>query len=163
MQSNRQFPAFILYALWALCTNEINIVVVKPLVQDFQILGVTIIVIVLALWVLSIPVHHRKQWIGYTLFTLLLGQLFLHAFARGHGVPEVILGACGLFITAWAFTRLPPYFLLISALFVFIEGLYPFSAQTASHLRPILALLLIVWILAGFVFGFNAQRKSYRM
>ena len=161
--------AWLVLALWALCVTFLNIFVVKPLVLHFAVLGVLMVMTAGALWLVSIPIAYRKTWVVLTMFDLLLSQgLSGGALVHWHIAMETILAVIGLFALAWMVTRVQLRLIIISGLFVVpaaviaslhlpmsTEGLYALSGLVS-------AVLLGVWIAAGFALRFRRKKALVR-
>lgn len=65
---------WLVYLLWALFVNGFNMWVIGPLVKDLALLGVIAVLLIILVWLTSIPAYARKKWITFTVFALLLGQ-----------------------------------------------------------------------------------------
>lgn len=95
------------YLFWALFVNACNVWIVKPLVLDFSILGVVAVVLLVVLWLTSIPKLYRKKWIVFSLFSLLLGDGISELTVKPP-ISAILLGVLmifGLVALAWLFAR----------------------------------------------------------
>lgn len=66
----------LVYALWAVFVNAVNIWIITPLVLDYAAIGLAALVVLVLVWIFSIPRASRRRWIGFTLFSLILGSGF---------------------------------------------------------------------------------------
>lgn len=97
------------YLFWGLFVNACNVWIVKPLVLDLAIFGVAAVLIIVVLWMTSIPRAYRKAWIVFTLFCLLIGDGFSELSSRPilSGVLLGIVMIVGLTVLARLFVRVP--------------------------------------------------------
>ncbi|QSO50264.1 O-antigen ligase family protein [Alicyclobacillus curvatus] len=156
-------------AFWALSVTFLNIFVVRPLILYLGVLGVLILMIAAALWLVSIPPTHRKAWVMLTMFDLLLSQgLSGGALVHWHIAFETILAVFGLFALAWMVTRVHLRLIIISGLFVIpasvIGSLHlPISMHGLYALSGIVsAVLLAAWIVGGFTLRYRLQKALVR-
>lgn len=99
---------WLLFILWALLVNAVNVWFIGPLVQDYTILGVCSVFAMAALWLTSIPARFRRRWISFTIFSMLLGS-GLASLAFYPLLRRIELGflmALGLFLIAWLFGKI---------------------------------------------------------
>jgi len=121
-----QIYQWVLFASWALFVNAINEWILGPMVKDFAVFGVFVVVMLLVLWLVSIPKAKRRSWIGFTIFSLLLGQgMSSVAYYPVHTrVGLEILMFVGLLTVVWAFTRIRILTLLAPSLAVLLANAY---------------------------------------
>ena len=96
--------------------------IIRPLAEDFALLGVAAIVVLAVLWVTSVPTKYRRVWIGFTIFSLLVGD-GLGEIATKSWLPKVawsLVTILGLTVIGWAFTRFKYRYFLGSALVLLI-------------------------------------------
>ncbi len=120
MTQQRKIKRFtwLLYILWALFANVINAWMIVPLVEDYALLGVLAVVGILIIWLTSVPASARKQWIPFTIFSLLLCQGFswLTFYPWPRRVIFSFIMFVGLFVITWLFTKIKATTVLISGL-----------------------------------------------
>ncbi len=95
---------WILYLLWALFINMCNIWLIGPLVEDYSILGVISLFVILGIWLISIPPKWRKKWITFTLFAIMLGTGYssLSYYPTGHRVVlTIVISVLLIVLAAW--------------------------------------------------------------
>lgn len=125
-----KYYAFVLYILWALFVNALNVWIITPLVEDYALLGVFSVLLIIVVWLTSIPARMRKKWITFTIFSLLLGQGFssLVFYPLPRRVLFGIIMFVGLYVIAWLFAKIGAKTLLISGLaVVVVNSLLPVS------------------------------------
>ncbi|MDP9729795.1 hypothetical protein ACOJUR_07385 [Alicyclobacillus tolerans] len=121
---------WIVYLLWALFVNAMNLWVVKPLVEDFALLGVLAVIVIIVLWLTTIRIQSRKKWITFTLFALLLGQGIssVSFYPTGLRVLFTVIMLLGLCILAIWFTKAGWKTVLVSAAAILLVNLWlPYS------------------------------------
>ncbi|MCF8564914.1 O-antigen ligase family protein [Alicyclobacillus tolerans] len=108
---------WLLTGFWALCVNEVNIWLIKPMVLHFAVLGVLAVMAMSALWLVSIPPGYRKTWVELTIFDLLVGQVLSYAFVlHWHFVVHTVLAVVGLLALSWIVIKMRMSRLLVSGL-----------------------------------------------
>jgi hypothetical protein len=118
------------YLLWSVFVNACNIWLLTPLVQDYGILGVVADVLIVVIWLLGLPSSHRRRWVTFTLFSLLLGQGL--ASVTGDELAKRIVLAVVMCLAliglTWWFGRVRPLRLLLTAVvLVVVNSLVPFT------------------------------------
>lgn len=118
------------YLCWAVFVNACNVWLMTPLVQDYGILGVVAVFIIVIVWLLCLPGSRRKRWVTFTLFSLLLGQ-GLSAVAMDALTMRIVIGiimCIALIVLAALFARVKLLRLCCTAvLLVIVNLLVPFS------------------------------------
>ncbi|MCL6548148.1 MAG: hypothetical protein K6T30_04470 [Alicyclobacillus sp.] len=127
------------YLLWAVFVNACNVWLITPLAQDYAVLGIICIFIIVTAWLTSIPAAARKKWISFTVFSLLAGQAF-SALAFYDWAPRVklsIVAGVGLMLVAWAFGRVRWLPLAVSCVGLWLANLFLPLADWSflSHFR----------------------------
>jgi hypothetical protein len=125
-----RYYAFVVYVLWALFVNALNVWVISPLVEDYALLGVVGVVLIALVWLSSIPAVLRKKWVVFTLFSLLLGQGFssLTFYPLPRRILFGIIMFVGLYLIAWLFGKIGAKTLFLSGLVVVLaNSLLPIS------------------------------------
>ncbi len=120
--TKKQIWTWLLFLAWAVFVNACNVWIIRPLAEDFALLGVAAIVVLAVLWVTSVPTKYRRVWIGFTIFSLLVGD-GLGEIATKSWLPKVawsLVTILGLTVIGWAFTRFKYRYFLGSALVLLI-------------------------------------------
>lgn len=119
-----QAHQWILLSFWALFVNAINMWLLGPLVKDLAVFGVLAVLTILGLWLMSIPKASRRKWIGFTIFSLLLGQglasVAFYPVRTEIGLGILMFG--GLLVVVWIYTRIRILTLLIPSLVVLLAN-----------------------------------------
>ncbi|RIV29402.1 hypothetical protein D2Q93_00745 [Alicyclobacillaceae bacterium I2511] len=99
----RKTAIWLAFLSWALFVNAVYVWLIEPLVQDFAVLGVFAVFVIAVLWMWGIPRRHRRIWIGYTLFSLMLGNGLTELMSTGmrHQLIYGLLMVLGLTLLAW--------------------------------------------------------------
>lgn len=119
MTKRRKFGlTWLLYIVWALFINAINVWIIIPLAEDFAILGVVAIVVLVVLWLTSIPQSSRRRWISFSLYSLMLGYGLssISNYPIAERIEIGILMIVGLLVIAWLFARVKALYLSLAAL-----------------------------------------------
>ena len=114
------------YLLWALFVNACDVWIVRPLLLDYAAIGMVGLVVLVLLWLFSIPKAYRRRWLGFTLFSLLLGNgvsNILYNPSLGSIVLLVVM-VIGLTFIAWLMARVRITRLLTGALALIIANLW---------------------------------------
>lgn len=113
------------YLFWALFVNACNVWMIKPLVQDFSILGVAAVMAIVALWWTSLPRSSRRKWVTFTLFSLFLGDGISELTLKSPfvAVSMGILMVLGLIVVAWWFARVRVRFLFATSILLVLANL----------------------------------------
>ncbi len=125
VQSKNRYYTFVWYILWALFVNALNAWIVTPLVEDYALLGVVAVVLIIVIWLTSIPSYSRKKWITFTIFSLLLGQGFssLVFYPLPRRILFGIIMFAGLYLIAWWFAKIGAKTLFFSGLVVVLANI----------------------------------------
>lgn len=125
MTKSRRFPmTWALYLFWAIFINVVNEWMIIPLAEDYAIFGVTAVVLLILLWLTSIPTSQRRRWITFTLYSLLLGY-GLSKISYYPLVPRIGLGlimTLGLFSLTWFYARVKVSYLALSGFVLFLAS-----------------------------------------
>lgn len=62
------------YLLWAVFVNAVNVWILAPITEDYAILGLIGVALIVVIWLLGLPVSSRRRWVVFTMFSLLIGQ-----------------------------------------------------------------------------------------
>lgn len=155
----REFQSW-MFILWALSVNFINGWLVKPLVQHFQVFGVLLIMAVIAIWLVSIPPTQRKQWVSFTLYTLLLFQALttVHSPVLAVTILLNVLSILGLALLLWLFSRVSAAVFVVATVLVGVWAYLPWEAikgapkATGSPSGQIAAaVLLVLWLVLSWL------------
>ncbi len=149
---------WVLFVLWAVCANAINVWLVKPIVNELAIVGILFVMIATGLWLVSLPVPYRKKWVQLTIFDLLFGQSVSYGMDHPHFIAQTICSVIGLLLITWIMTRIRIQWLLISAIFDLVVLL-----KVPNHvwrLEITASLLLGMWILGGFAIRYRLRECS---
>src|SRR5579875_2298240 len=108
---------WLVYVLWAIFVNVVNAWIITPLVEDFAFLGVIGVLAIVVIWLSSIRRDSRKRWIGFTIFSLMLGQglSWLAFYPLQTRIPLGLIMFVGLFVVTWLFTKVSFRTLLVSS------------------------------------------------
>lgn len=114
------------YLLWAVFVNACNEWIVRPLLLDYAALGLVALVVIVLVWLLSIPRGTRRRWVGFTLFSLLFGhgagQLLNHVSILT--IALLVVMALGLMILTFIMTRVRWSRLLTGAIVLAVANLW---------------------------------------
>lgn len=130
IRRNRIGITWLGYLLWAVFVNAANVWLITPLVEDYAILGVVSVVIIVTVWLVGLPPSRRRRWVVYTLFALLIGQ-GLSTMAKSPTTRDIALGVVmclALIFLAWGVGRVRIRHLTLGALVVVLISMWmPFS------------------------------------
>lgn len=121
---------WILFLLWAVFVNAVNVWIIEPLAADYAVLGVLAILVIVGIWLVSIPQRFRKRWITFTVFALLLGQGLssIAYYPLSTRIPLGLIMVLGLFILGWAVSRARFLSMILSTAAIFAaNALLPIS------------------------------------
>jgi hypothetical protein len=105
-------------SLWAIFVNLVNLWLIEPLVIDLAVLGVTLVLLIVVLWLTSIPQRHVRGWITFTVFALLLAQGIAGLTQNSSHRPlvwSIVLAAVLIGLTCW-FGKIPLLRVLIPSM-----------------------------------------------
>jgi len=124
IRSRRFAMTWALYLFWALFINVVNEWMIIPLAEDYAIFGVTAVVLLILLWLTSIPTSVRRKWITFTLFSLLLGYGLsrISYYPLGARVGLGLIMTLGLFSLTWLYARVKIGYLALSGLMLFLAS-----------------------------------------
>ncbi|QSO49545.1 hypothetical protein [Alicyclobacillus mengziensis] len=138
------------YLLWAVFVNVCNEWMIRPLLLDYAVLGLVAVVAIVLVWLLSIPKQYRRRWIGFTIFSLILGSgagSALNQPSLRSGAIVVVM-TLGLMVLAYFMTKVRWAHLLTGAVIIILANiwlpitLWPFlthfrvTYQTSLPLQP---------------------------
>ncbi|GMA66076.1 hypothetical protein GCM10025859_65180 [Alicyclobacillus fastidiosus] len=149
---------WVLLVLWAVCANALNMWLVKPLVNQFAIAGILIVMMASGLWLASLPVPYRKAWGQLTIFDLLLCQSVSYRIDHPHFMIQTICSVIGLLLVIWIVTRIRFRWLPLSAILdlgVLLK--VPFHGW---GLEITASILLGAWIFGGFAVRYRMRECS---
>ncbi len=128
--NRKRIVTWLLVLAWAVFASTCNAWILRPLAADFSIYGVLAVGLIAVLWLASIPVRHRRKWIVFTVFSLLisdgLGAIVVQPLSRAliFGTLMVIgLTVAGWLISRWKYR----YFLGAAALLLTLNVVLPFD------------------------------------
>jgi hypothetical protein len=115
---------------WAAFAGACNAWILRPLAADLSLYGVLAVGLIAILWLTSLPAQHRRKWIVFTIFSLLLsdglGSIVVQSLSRA-----LVFGALmilGLTVTGWLVSRWKyRYFLGAAVLLLILNLLLPFD------------------------------------
>ncbi|GMA49065.1 hypothetical protein GCM10025857_04220 [Alicyclobacillus contaminans] len=126
----KRIGTWLLFLCWAVFVNACNVWLIRPLAADFALLGILGIAAIVLLWLTSIPSSQRRRWVGFTIFSLLLGDGLSEMMSRPL-LTKICLGLVmivGLSVLAWVFARLRWRYLSGTAVILAISNLWlPFD------------------------------------
>ncbi len=107
MQRLKKAVNWLGFISWALFVNAVYVWLIGPLVQDFAALGVLAVFAIVVLWLWGIPRRYRKTWVGFTLFSLMLGTGLTDLMTKeiGHQVLYGLLMVLGLTVLVWLIAK----------------------------------------------------------
>ncbi|WP_054968887.1 O-antigen ligase family protein [Alicyclobacillus ferrooxydans] len=147
---------------WSLFVTLANLHIVTPLVLRYDLFGVFLVILIGAVWLVSVIPSDRKRWVQITLFDLLLGQVISRFLLNHWRVTfQSLLGILLLFVLAWLVTKLQFHVLLMSTLaavgVIFFLSFYQHLGPNAFVIPA--SVLLSIWIIGGLVVRYLAQRS----
>jgi hypothetical protein len=114
------------YLLWAVFVNVCNQWMIRPLLLDYAVLGLIAVVAIVVVWLFSIPKQYRRRWIGFTLFSLILGSGVGAALSKPSLMSAVIIIVMtfGLMVLAYFMTKVRFAHLLAGAVVLILANLW---------------------------------------
>jgi len=115
---NKRTPLILIGCLfWAVFVNACNRWLLIPLVLDYAAAGLVALVIIVAVWFVSVPRYQRRSWIGFTVYSMLLGTGVGQLMSKSGvaGIWLIIIMTLGLMVVAWLMTRVRWSFLIVGA------------------------------------------------
>lgn len=118
MKTRQRVWTWLLYVLWSLFVNACNVWLIRPMAADFSVLGIAAVFILTIVWLTTIPAAHRRNWIGFTAFSLLLGDGLSELMYRSLGtrIAMGVVMVIGLALVAWLFAKVRWRYLLSATL-----------------------------------------------
>ncbi len=159
-------PPWALFLIWAMSVYWMR-TWFDSLVAHTALFGVLMLVFMITLWIISIPPVHRKTWIEFTIFILLVSQsASSHRFGHWQDMALQIIALVGLLCLAWLVTRIALSLLSVSGLIAVADTVMhlhsnPWVAHTFLQGTPLI--LLGAWILGGLAVRHHHKQVSLRV